>query len=93
MDDYEYNFESIASLLRAMRNDPVINRKVTKLLKMDSYPRQIVLSNWLNQLRIKDAPKKLTQTLSYLFDDIIAEKVLTLINNHNYQKNKFPINY
>jgi hypothetical protein len=94
-DTFNYNaeIEPLATLIKAMRCDPVINKKVTILLKMDSYPRHIVLSSWLEQLRRNHASKKLAQTLSYLFDDIIAEKVLTLINNHNYQKNKFPINY
>jgi hypothetical protein len=47
---------------------------------MDSYPRHIVLSNWLEQLRRNNAPKRLIQTLSYLFDDTTAEKVYGLIN-------------
>ncbi len=76
----EADFESIAKLLQAMRNDPVINKKVINILKLDAYSRRLVLNNWLEQLRRKNAPKKLTQTLSYLFDDIIAEKVFELIN-------------
>ena len=68
-----------------MRYDPVVNKKVVNILKMDSYPRHIVLSNWLEQLRRNNAPQKLIQTLSYLFDDIIAEKVFGLINK---SKNK-----
>jgi hypothetical protein len=82
LNDDEYNFESIKMLLRAIDRDPVINKKVTRLLKMDSYPRHIVLSSWLEQLRLNNAPNTLTQTLSYLFDDVVAEKVLSLINNH-----------
>ena len=73
-------FEPLVTLLKAMRKDPVINKKVVNLLKMDSFPRHIVLSNWLEQLRRKNAPAKLTQILLYLFDDIVAEKVLLLIN-------------
>ena len=50
------------------------------LLKMEAYPRRLVLNNWLEQLRLNKAPKKLTQALTYLFDDDIAKKVLTIID-------------
>jgi hypothetical protein len=74
------DIESIRKLLQAIQNDPVINKKVKNILKMDTYLRRSVLNNWLEQLRLKNAPGKLTQTLSILFDDKIAKKVLTLIN-------------
>jgi hypothetical protein len=48
-----------------MRDDPVINKKVINILKLESYPRRIVLSNWLEQLHSNNAPNKLTQTLSF----------------------------
>jgi hypothetical protein len=76
--NYKTDFESMVNLLHAMRYDPLINKKVVNILKMDSYPRRIVLSNWLEQLRCNNAPDKLTQTLSYLFDDDIAEKILLM---------------
>jgi len=82
LKNLEYDFESLEKLLQAMRNDPVINKKVVNILKMESYPRRLVLNNWLEQLRRNNAPIKLTLTLSYLFDDIIAEKVLAIINNN-----------
>ncbi len=72
-------FESFLKLVQAMRKDPVINKKVVHILKMESYLRRLVLNNWLEKLRKENAPKKLTQTLSYLFDDIVAEKTLKLI--------------
>ena len=76
----EAEIQSLVTLLKALLNDSVINNKVTIILKMDSYPRHIVLSNWLEQLRRNNAPEKLIQTLSYLFDDIIAQKILRVIN-------------
>ena len=79
-NNYESYFEPFVKLLQAICNDPVINKKVENILKMDSHPRRIVLSNWLEQLRLNNAPKKLTQTLSYLFDDSVVEKILTLLN-------------
>jgi len=85
----EYNdrrHESFINLIQIMQNDTVINKKIIKILKLDSYQRRSVINNWLEQLRKKNAPTNLTQTLAYLFDDIVAEKVLSLINNHLNQK-------
>ena len=75
----ETEFKSFLKLVQAMRKDPVINKKVVHILKLDSYLRRLVLNNWLEQLRKENAPKKLTQTLSFLFDDIVAENTLKLI--------------
>jgi len=71
--------EPFVKLLHAIRYDPVISNKVTLLLKMNSYTRRLVLNNWLEELRRKSAPEQLTKSLSSLFDDTIAEKVLDMI--------------
>ena len=81
----ESDFESIRKLLQAIQYDPVINKKVKSILKMDAYPRRLVLNNWLEQLRRKNAPEKLIQTLSILFDDSVAIKIFELISKS--QKN------
>jgi len=91
VNNYESDFESIVKLLQAMCNDPVINKKVINILKMGSYRRRLVLNNWLEQLRHSNAPNKLTQTLSYLFDDIIAEKIYGLINRSKNKRNNLGI--
>ena len=72
--------ESIKHLLQAIRRDPLMNKKVTGLLKMESYTRRLLLNTWLEQLRLNNAPLKLTQTLSILFDDNIAQKTLKLLS-------------
>jgi len=76
----DVELEPLFTLLNAILKDSVINNEVKKILNMDSYPRHIVLSNWLEQLRRKNAPEQLTKTLLYLFDDVIAQKIYTLIN-------------
>jgi hypothetical protein len=88
LNNYEFDFKPIEKLLQAMRCDPVINKKVINTLKMDSYPRRLVLSNWLEKLRRNSAPLKLMQSLACLFDDNIAEKVLILVNDHHIQSSK-----
>ncbi len=72
--------ESFEKLIQVMRDDSFINENVITMLKLDSYQRRIVLNNWLEQLRRKNASENLRKALSCLFDDIVAEKVLTVIN-------------
>jgi hypothetical protein len=64
-----------------MQDDEVINKKVITVLQMDSYQRRLVLNNWLEKLRKQNASQKLLTALSCLFDDKVAEQVLTLIDN------------
>jgi hypothetical protein len=73
--------ESLIRLIQVMRDDDVINKKVIEMLKLASYQRRSVLNNWLERLRMEHAPQGLLCALSCLFNDKIAEQVLTLIND------------
>jgi hypothetical protein len=63
-----------------MRHDEIINKNITVLLQLDLYQRRLVLNEWLEQLRIQNAPQNLLNALSSLFDDKVAEQVMELIN-------------
>jgi hypothetical protein len=75
-------FEPFIKLIQVMRDDSVINKKVIKILQLDPYQRRSVLNNWLERLRRQNAPEKLLSALSCLFDDKVAEQVLSLIDDH-----------
>ena len=79
--DPDKAFKPFIKLMQVMRGDPLINEKVIGMLNLDSYQRRIILNNWLEQLRKKNATENLTQALSCLFDDKIAQEVLGLIND------------
>jgi hypothetical protein len=81
-EDTDKEFEPLEKLIQVVRDDPVINVKVIKMLQMDSYQRRAVLNNWLEQLQHRNAPENLLSALSCLFDNKVAEKVLALINEH-----------
>jgi hypothetical protein len=49
------------------------------MLEMDSYSRRIVLNNWLEQLSRQNARPEMIHSLSYLFDDSVADKSLSLL--------------
>ena len=72
-------FESFIKLMQVIQNDPVIHDKVILLLKLDSYKRRLILSSWLEHLRVCHASENLLSALSSLFDDKTAADVLTLI--------------
>jgi hypothetical protein len=74
-------FKPFMRLIQVMQDDAVINKQVIEMLQMDSYQRRSVLNNWLERLRRQDAPQNLLSALACLFDDKIAEQVLTLIND------------
>jgi len=77
------SLESFGTLIQIMRNDEDINEKVMTVLRLDSYKRCAILNNWLEQLRIQNAPQNLINALSTLFNDKVAEQVLQFINKHH----------
>ena len=80
--------QSLASLLQIIKADKEIKGRVIQLLKSTSFTRRLLLNKWLEQLRRRQAPEKLMQALSCLFDDNIAKNVLSLINNHQMRNTK-----
>jgi hypothetical protein len=86
--DDNRDYEQFSRLLHAALQDPFIHNRIQELLKMDSYRRRRQLNNWLEQLRLRNAPQKLRHLLAFLFDDEIAEKTISLMemqgnSNHN----------
>ena len=73
--------EDFSHLLRLIKDDPELNSRVEYLLTLGSYQRRLVLNRWLEELRKKSASEQLRQALSYLFDNTVAQKVLTIIHN------------
>ena len=80
LEDPNNSIEPLKKLMHVMRNDPIINSEVMKILNLNSYQRRSVLNNWLELLRRRRAPENLLSALCYLFDDKIAMEVLVLIN-------------
>jgi hypothetical protein len=79
--------ESFAGLLQVIKKDRELNARVIQLLELNSFRRRLLLNKWLEQLRLKKAPDRLTQALSCLLDDTIAGNTLKLIENINLNNN------
>jgi len=76
----ETGTEEIACLVQTALEDPLIKQRILELLQMDSTERRSVLNVWLEQLRQLNAPKKSLHALSRMFEDAIAQRILSLIN-------------
>jgi hypothetical protein len=72
--------DAFIDLMRIALEDRDIRKKLTFILKLDSFNRQSLLNTWLNDLKLQRAPKKLIGALSAFLNDDIAEKALEVIN-------------
>ena len=73
--------ETFIDLMRIAQEKDDIKKKLTFILKLDSFNRQSVLNTWLNDLRLQGAPEKLIKALSYFLDDSVAERALDVMLN------------
>jgi hypothetical protein len=78
----EIIYESMITLIGIMREEREIRMRVKQVLQMKPYQRRSVLKRWLEQLQVQGAPAPLLEALACLFDDKIAAKILSLIDNH-----------
>ena len=81
--DSNSTVKSFGRLMQIIRNDELIYTEVSNLLQLEIYQRRLILNNWLEQLRIQKAPKDLQEALTCLFDDKIADQVLSFIKKHH----------
>jgi len=73
--------DEITFLVQITNEDAIIKKRILEMLQLSSFERRLQLNIWLEQLRHRNASDKMQYILSILFDDVVAKKVLTLINN------------
>ena len=78
-NDTDEIFEQFIKLVQVIRENQEIGLRVRQLLELDPYQRRTVLNNRLEQLRTQNASENLLNAHSYLFDDVVVQKVLALI--------------
>lgn len=71
--------DEASKLLQIMHEDPVIHKRISELLRLPAFERRSMLNVWLEQLRQRNAPEKLSRLLSCLFDDNIAQQTLEMM--------------
>lgn len=72
--------ETFIDIMRVAQEDNDIRKKLSFILKLDSFNRQSLLNTWLNDLRLQGAPRKLREALSAFLDDDVAGKALEVID-------------
>jgi hypothetical protein len=85
MDLFEKKLPSITQnedflrLVQVVKEEPQIRQILKSILGLDNFNRKSVLNTWLEELKLKQAPKKFRSALSCLLDDDIARKTLDII--------------
>ena len=87
MNNLKLKPNELACLIQILQEDPLIKKRILELLQLSSYERRFELNIWLEQLRQRNASENLLYVISILFDDKIAKKVLTIINNRRTLNN------
>ncbi len=71
--------EDFLRFIQVVQQEPQIRQTLKLILGLDNFNRKSVLNTWLEELKLKQAPKKFRSALSCLLDDDIARKTLDII--------------
>jgi hypothetical protein len=71
--------EDFLRLVQVVKEEPQIRQTLKSILGLDNFNRKSALNTWLEELKLKKAPKKFRSALSCLLDDDIARKTLDII--------------
>jgi hypothetical protein len=71
--------EDFLRLVQVIKEEPQIRQTLKSILGLDNFNRKSALNTWLEELKLKQAPKKFRSALSCLLDDDIAQKTLDII--------------
>ncbi len=71
--------EDFLRLVQVVKEEPQIRQTLKSILGLDNFNRKSALNTWLEELELKQAPKKFRSALSCLLDDDIARKTLDII--------------
>jgi hypothetical protein len=74
--------ERFEDLIRITGDDKLIKKRILDVLQLSSFERRSVLNHWLEELRLRKAPQNLMNLLSCLFDDTVANTLLTFLKPH-----------
>ena len=71
--------EDFLRLVQVIKEDLQIRQTLQSILGLDSFNRKSALNTWVEELNLKQAPKRFISALSCLLDDDIARKTLDII--------------
>ena len=71
--------EDFVRLIQVVKEEPQIRQTLASILDLDDFNRRSALHTWLEELTLKQAPRKFRSALACLLDDDIARKTLDII--------------
>jgi hypothetical protein len=77
--DYLSDNEHFVNLMRAAREDEQMKQTLRGILSQEPMQRKSLLNTWIQEMRLRDAPKELIESVACLTDDQIAEQALAVL--------------
>ena len=71
-------------MMAVAKEDVEIRSKLLGLLSLDSFNRKSALNTFVEEIRLRQAPRKFINAIAYLLDDRIAAEAL------NFLREKLP---
>ena len=72
--------ETFVRLIQIARENPEIREKILGILCMDPFNRKSALNMFIEQMRLKGAPRDFISAVGCFLDDQVAEKALTILS-------------
>ena len=71
--------ENFIALIQAATEDRSIRTKIVAIARLDPFNRESVINTTIQTLALRRAPRELTEAISALKDDDIAQKVIEIL--------------
>jgi len=71
--------KAFVNLIRVAQGDPKIRAKLLKILSLDKFHRESLLNTFLEEIRLKGAPKEFVSAIATLLDDAVAQRALEIL--------------
>ena len=75
--------EDFITLIRVAQEDSEIKSQLSSILALDSFNRKSALNTFLEELRLRQAPKEFILAMATLLDEEVAEQVLKILTAEN----------
>ena len=73
--------EVFIALIRVAREDPAIGDRLRGILGLDDFQRSSLLNTWIEEAKLRGAPREFTRALAHLRDAAIARRALEALSS------------
>ncbi|MFC1885909.1 hypothetical protein ACFLZM_02495 [Thermodesulfobacteriota bacterium] len=72
--------EDFVTLMRVAQENDEVRTRLLQLLSLDDFNRKSALNTWLDDIRLKGAPKELVSAIACLTDNGVAQKAFDILS-------------